>query len=212
MPLLKTLNFDPIATVYLWQIEESVDELLQSVVLHPSDQKRFDSLNHIDKQREFLALRSCLAQHFGENPEVLYYDSGKPYLATEEKLSFSHTKGYSAVIISRDLEVGLDLELFRPGIRKVARKYMREEEKHTILEGSDVEHLLYYWGAKEVMVKITGDRRLDFKKQLRVKPYSHREFQTSDGAVYYSDHHKPVRFIFRHVGELYITLGWEWNW
>lgn len=212
MPLLKTLNFDPLARVYLWRIEESVEELRNSVMLHPSDLKKYKTLNHRDKQAEFLALRSCLALHFEKNPEVFYKNTGKPYLKSPEKISFSHTRGYAAVIISQQLEVGLDLELYRPGIRQVARKYMREEEKLSIRDTTDVEHLLSYWGAKEAMVKITGNRRLDFMKQLRVKPFSYRDLQMTDGAIYRNGHHKPVRFIFRRFGEVYITMGWEWNW
>ena len=212
MPLLKTLNYDPIARVYLWKIDETLEELQDAVTLHPSDQKKYDSLNHLEKQREFLALRSCLSEHFGENPEVHYYATGKPYLKSPEKISFSHTWGYAAAIVSQELEVGLDLELYRPGIQKVARKYMRVEESNTLKDDSSVEHLLSYWGAKEAMIKITGNRRLDFRKQLRVAPYFYSDYMMTEGAVFYDDHHKPMRFVFEQVGEVFICMGWEWNW
>lgn len=209
MALLKTLNFDPVARVYLWKIEESLEDLLQGITLHDSDRQKFETIRHPEKQREFLGLRHCLKAHFGENPPVHYQDSGKPYLEASEFISFSHTHGYSAAIISNGLNVGLDLELYRPGIRKVAPKYMREEEGRTLSESKDVEHLLSYWGAKEVMLKITGNRKLDFRKQLRVNPFHYDVFKQTQGNVYANGSSMGVRIYFRELGDLFVTLGWE---
>ena len=139
-------------------------------------------------------------------------ENGKPFLDQQEKISFSHTRGYSSIIISRSLEVGLDLELYRPGIRKVARKYMRDEESKTLEDETDVEHLLAYWGAKEVMVKITGNRRLDFRRELRVSPFTYRPFQRINGFIYRDGEEKRVRIYTQEVGDLYVTLGWEVTW
>ncbi len=212
MSLLKSLNFGPTAKLYIWKLEETLTELRSRVILHKSDLERYSKISHPEKQGEFLALRCCLREHFGTNPEVFYHQTGKPYLDRSEKISFSHTHGYSAALISEELEVGLDLELYRPGIKKVARKYMRADEIKSLDDTSEVEHLLYYWGAKEVMVKITGNRRLDFKKQLRVRPFSYKDFQNSSGGIYDAEHPIPVRIFFCKIDALYISLGWEWSW
>ena len=212
MPLLKILNFEPLAQVYIWKLEETAGQLLDGIELHDSDREKYNILHHHEKRREFLGLRHCLKLHFGENPPVFYQESGKPFLEKNLKVSFSHTKGYSAVIISDQQEVGLDLELYRPGIRKVARKYMREDETKTLRTESEVEHLLTYWGAKEVMVKITGNRRLDFRKELRVEPFSYQPFQKISGSIFKDGQERPVRIFSQEVGELYVTLGWEMDW
>ncbi len=212
MALLKILNFDPVARVYIWKLEESEDQLLKNIELHPSDRQKFEQLNHPQKRREFLGLRHCLREHFGQNPPVFYLKNGKPYLDREEKISFSHTLGYSSVIISKQQEVGIDLELYRPEIRNIARKYMREEESVSIRNETDVEHLLTYWGAKEVMVKIIGDRRLDFRKELRVSPFAYQPWQKISGRIYKGGEEKPVRIFCQKVGELFVTLGWEMSW
>lgn len=212
MPLLKILNFEPVAQVYIWKLEETAGQLLGGIKLHDSDREKYETLNHPEKKREFLGLRHCLKLHFGENPPVFYQKNGKPYLDNDLKVSFSHTNGYSAVIISDRQEVGLDLELYRPGIKKVARKYLREDESKTLREESAVEHLLAYWGAKEVMVKVTGNRRLDFKKELRIKPFSYLPFQKISGSILNNGIETPVRVFSCEVGELYVTLGWEVDW
>lgn len=212
MALLKILNFNPVATAYIWKLEETADQLLEGIKLHDSDRRKYKSLNHIEKQREFLGLRHCLKEHFGENPPVFYQKNGKPFLKSGQKISFSHTKGYSSMIISDLQEVGIDLELYRPGIKKVARKFMREEESRSLREESEVEHLLTYWGAKEVMVKITGNRRLHFREELRVRPFSYGPFQKTGGSIYKDGREIPVRIFSKEVGELYVSLGWEMDW
>lgn len=208
MALLKTLNFGPVARVYLWRIEESAEELAGTIKLQVAERERLKAIHHPAKKAEFLALRSCLKLAYGTNPPVSYYKNGKPYLENGHYISFSHTTGYAAVAISEQHPVGVDLEFYRPGIKKVARKYMRPEESEVLQIETEVEQLLLYWGAKESMIKIIGDRRMDFKQQLRVRPFHYRAFQSTDGMIYQQGDTVPVNLIFRKVEEVYLTLGW----
>ena len=66
----------------------------------------------------------------GEEKEIGYRSSGKPYLADgSASISISHTKGYVAVLLGGpEKEVGIDVECYGERVRKVAHKFVREDE------------------------------------------------------------------------------------
>ncbi len=209
MPLLVKKEIDTTAVLILWKITEKEDELKQQITLHQSDSERFKRFTHENKRKEFLALRCCLNKYFGQNPEVFYTADGKPYLKNGHYISFSHSRHYAGIMVSKTAEVGIDLELYREGILRIAHKFMRPEEDSSLQENTKIEHTTYYWGAKEVMVKITGDRKHNFLKELLVKPFDYAENTISTGFINAKEYSKEVCLHFEKMGELFITYGWE---
>ncbi len=209
MPLFARKEIDSTAVLLLWKITEEESELLSLITLHTSDKERFKRFTHQNKRKEFLALRCCLSEYFGQNPEVFYTIDGKPYLSNNHFISFSHSRQYAGVMVSKAAEVGLDLELHREGILRIAHKFMRPEEDATVIEENRIAHTTYYWGAKEVMVKITGNRKLNFLKELAVKPFTYSSYQKSTGLINTKTYCKEVCLFFEKQEDLYITYGWE---
>lgn len=207
--MIKRKNVGPRCQVIVWKIEESVEELLAMISLHPSDKEKFGLLHNPEKQREFLALRCCLSDMFGENPPVFYTSNGKPYLEEGGHISFSHTRGFAGMIISRDKRVGIDLEMHRESFRRIAPKFMSESENRCLQKETEIEQLIHYWGAKEVMVKITGNRRHNFKQHLRVAPFTYSPGSCGCGMVVTENLHLPVQFLFDSIDGLHLTYGWE---
>ena len=66
------------------------------------------------RRLEWLAVRVLLFTLLGEERDIAYRPSGKPYLADGSyALSISHTKGYAAVVLGEpDSEVGIDIEQY----------------------------------------------------------------------------------------------------
>ncbi len=209
MPLFTRKEIDSKASLILWEINEKEDDLLSQITLHPSDSERFKRFTHENKRKEFLALRCCLSEYFGENPEVFYTEDGKPYLKNDHFVSFSHSRQYAGIIVSKSVEVGLDLELYREGILRIAHKFMRPEEDASLAEETKIEHITYYWGAKEVMVKITGDRKHNFLTELSVKPFDYSNCVQSTGFISAKNYRKQVCLFFEKKDDLFITYGWE---
>lgn len=73
------------------------------------------------RRLEWLAVRVLLYTLSGEEKEIAYHPSGKPYLADDSaSLSISHTKGYVAVVLGLPgREVGVDIEQYGERVRKV---------------------------------------------------------------------------------------------
>lgn len=211
MPLYQAKSLNNHLSYIIWHIDESEEELREKIVLHPSDQKKLETLTHPAKIKEFLALRCCLSYHFGTNPEVWYTDKGKPYLQDLGFISFSHTQGYAGIIHSDTLEVGMDLEVHRKSIQRIAPKFLRREEARTIDPLHRTGHIIYYWGAKETLLKIEGNRQLNFKQQLRIHPFLYRDQQSTVGRLWNDSGSRNFRLYFEKSGPLYLTYGWKIN-
>lgn len=209
MPLYQRFNISESSSIIIWKIEETEDELMLGIEMHASDKERFQQFTNPKKRNEFLALRQCLVEYFGQNPEVHYNKDGKPFLKNGYHISFSHTDGYAGMIVCDKNPVGIDLELFRERIKRIAHKFLREEEKNSINDTSEVGHLTLYWGAKEVMVKITGNRRLNFINELSVEPFPYQANCETSGSIITTDYHKKIRLFFKSIEDLHITYGWE---
>ena len=91
------------------------------------------------RRLEWLSVRVLLFTLLGEEKEIAYYPSGKPYLADKSaSISISHTRGYVSVIIGEaGKEVGIDIEQYGERVHKVAHKYMRADESLSSYQGTD---------------------------------------------------------------------------
>ena len=172
MPLYRTYKQDNLL-VGVWKVDESSDELcamFDNFSLYESAYSKFTS----DKRKqEWLAVRVLLKELLGgEEKEIVYASSGKPFLKDGSmRVSFSHTKGYVAVAIHPDCEVGVDIEQYGERVKKVASRFMHENEKPSVLAGDEVYTLLLHWSAKETMYKLMEEEAVDFARHLRIHPF-----------------------------------------
>lgn len=208
MPLFSRKSTSFNATIILWKIDESEEELKKGIILSDDETFKLDKITHPHKRKEFLALRCCLKEFYGQNPEVHYHDTGKPYLVNGDYVSFSHTKNFAGIIQSTSANIGLDLELKRERILRIAHKFMSDIEEKSIDEKTRIEHLTYYWGAKEVLVKITGNRHLNFIQQLHIKPFKYKENTKTTGKVVEQHLVRESEIHFEKMDELYLTYGY----
>jgi phosphopantetheinyl transferase len=207
MPIFQQIS-QTFSQIAIWHITESEEELLKVVELHPQERKKYQNFKSHPRRLEFLALRRCLVAIFGQNPNVQYLPNGKPYLNQGGFLSFSHTKNFAAVIYSKTLEVGIDLESFRNSVATVRTKFMRKEECKTLSTANTLKHLTAYWGGKEVILKIEGNRKLDFKKEIRLQPFLQAPTQNTHGFLVQQSGIKNYTLHFKTYPNFLLTYGW----
>ncbi|WP_303318898.1 4'-phosphopantetheinyl transferase superfamily protein [Flavivirga abyssicola] len=178
MPLYKSINPNSQTTVKIWKIDESYDDLMQSIQLKPESLKRVLGMKSELHRRGFLSVR-CLLAEFGYQDSDLFYDEhGKPHLKDGKQISITHSFNFSAVIIS-DLIIGIDIEKQRDKITIIAHKfidyesdYLNEDDKHY------VEKLTAIWCIKESLYKLFATPGLSFKEHCLVIPFSNNDNQT----------------------------------
>lgn len=157
----------------VWKTDETLDELLAML---PSKDVYLQGMQRFKaeyRRLEWLAVRVLLYTLLGEEKEIAYYPTGKPYLAdASASISISHTKGYVAVVLGMpDKEVGIDIEQYGERVRRVAHKFMREDEEASLFRGTEIWSLLLHWSAKETMFKCMNASDVDFREHMRVLPF-----------------------------------------
>ncbi|MEJ6980857.1 4'-phosphopantetheinyl transferase superfamily protein [Pedobacter sp. P351] len=161
----------------IWKIEESAEELYAQLQLRDHEEKVLDGLNNGKRNLHWLSTRVLLRQLLKtENYIDCQVDEhGKPYLPDSSfHISFSHSFDYAAVMISKDKAVGIDIEMIKDKIERVAHKFLVKEEIAFMDPLHKIEHLYICWCAKEAIYKLQGKRNVSFKDDIRLQtfPYS----------------------------------------
>lgn len=158
----------------VWKIEETADELLAMLPhadAYAQEVRRFASEN---RRLEWLAARVLLCAMLGKEKRIAYYSNGRPYLPDDLRhISISHTKGYVAVILGESplAGVGIDIEQYGERVRRVADRFVRNDEVIHSYKDTDIWALLLHWSAKETVYKCLDQPEVDFREHLRVMPF-----------------------------------------
>ena len=175
MPLLKTINFSRIVgtttEILLWKITESLAELSAEVTLNPKNQQRFNGMKSELHQRAFLSVRKLLQLKGYTDFDLEYDQFGKPHLKDGKHISISHSHEYATIIISDEI-TGIDIELQRDKIIRIAYKFVEPEWKFLDKENQEyIRKLTVIWGVKESIFKIRNEAGISFKDHIHVHPF-----------------------------------------
>lgn len=178
MPLYKSISVNSQTTVKIWKIEESYDDLMQPLDLKPESLERVSNMKSQLHQRGFLSVRHLL-RAFGYSDQDLFYDgNGKPHLKDGKYISITHSFTFSGVIVSDD-PVGIDIEMQRDKIAKIAKKFVDYEFDYLETRTEDyVRKLTIIWGIKESLYKLFATPGMLFKEHFLVIPFNISDLET----------------------------------
>jgi 4'-phosphopantetheinyl transferase len=179
MPLHKTITLNASTQILVWEITESYQELFVAVVLNESNLNRLNGMKSEIHQRAFLSVRK-LFQEAGYTDLDLYYDEfGKPHLHDGKHISITHSHQFSAIILSDEV-VGIDIELQREKIIRIADKFADSEFLFLEKENNEeyIRKLTVIWGAKEAVFKIRNEKGISFKDHIKVNAFEMYDSQT----------------------------------
>ncbi|WP_310559506.1 4'-phosphopantetheinyl transferase superfamily protein [Flavobacterium sp.] len=173
MPLFKIINFSPTTQILIWKITETFEELRSKVVLKPKTENRLKAMKSEMHQRAFLSVRMLLKEAGYTDSELHYDEFGKPYFNYGKHISITHSHHFSAIIIS-DETVGIDIEMQREKIIRIADKFINENELNRLRSFNNedyIKKLTVKWGAKEAIYKIRNEKGISFKDHIQVNPF-----------------------------------------
>ncbi|NVJ88271.1 MAG: 4'-phosphopantetheinyl transferase superfamily protein [Flavobacteriaceae bacterium] len=186
MPLYKTITLDNTTKVLIWKIEESIDELKNGIELTKSSLARFNSMKSELHQKGFLSIRHLLNKVGLQDADITYDEFGKPHLK-KGFISITHSFQFTAIIISEDKIVGIDIEKKREKILKIAHKFTPIEEYRTIANTDAlISKLTIVWGAKESLYKIYGKKNLLFLQHIYIEDFKFEDHKTT-GEIRYKN-------------------------
>jgi 4'-phosphopantetheinyl transferase len=176
-----SLDISPIDCDRLWQF------------LSEDERSRSDRFKKEYLKRNFIAargnLRIILAQWLNCEPREIYFqygDRGKPYLQTSQTtrnsqeiyFNLAHSQNMAIYAVSRDRDVGIDLEFMNPkcDFEGIAKRYFLPSEQQVIQYLGDRDRNLaiqaFYraWTLKEAYGKATGAGIANLLESLEVAP------------------------------------------
>ena len=184
-------------TVGIWKVDETVEQLCSMFHQFSVYEEGFARFSSEKRKQEWLAVRVLLKELCGEEKTIAYLPSGKPYLEDGSlHVSFSHTNGYVAVAIHPSVEVGIDIEQYGTRVRRVASRFIREDEWVSVDAGDETYALLLHWSAKETMFKLMEDAGVDFIDHLHILPFEPKDSGIFKAREYRSD--KEQEFLIHY--------------
>ena len=162
--------------IHLWKCffeTELVDSAKFQRLLSNCESQRAARFVYRHDRRRYIffhgALRTILGAYTHVQPHLLEFSQnkyGKPFILTRDnscklQFSLSHSKDIALIAITRDREVGVDVEYIRPmqDAREITRKYFSCVERRIMLQlEDDVFNEMFFvcWTQKEAFIKAIG--------------------------------------------------------
>ena len=170
MPLHQRVNIDEQTRILIWHIDEPLEQLKKDFKLSKTDEFRFQKRKILSHQKEFFASRRLLLEA-GIPPHFLNHDpNGIPRLESGQQISISHTKTLAGIALGTK-PLGIDIEVFRPKIHRIATRFLHTEESFALKDDHVIEKLTLIWTAKEALYKALNQKGIIFSEQLLVTPF-----------------------------------------
>ena len=163
MPIFFQHQINETTRLGIWKIEETEEFFLSNVPLQKE-------VTHPHKRLQHLAGRFLLQFLFPDFPYELIRiaDTRKPYLPDEQyHFSISHCGDFAAAIVSRDLRVGIDIEIPSEKVERIKAKFLTEAEISKF-ETQNSGLLTLLWSAKEAVFKWYAAGKVDFRQHIQI--------------------------------------------
>jgi phosphopantetheinyl transferase (holo-ACP synthase) len=194
----------------VWKIDECMEELLSMIPNQKREEyeREIQHFSSTHRRLEWISIRILLYILLGEEKKIRYRSTGKPYLSDYSYyISISHTHRYAAIILSSVTEVSIDIEQYGERIRRIAHKFMHDDEQPSIYLNSDVWSLLLHWSAKEVMFKSMDTSFIDFRKHFRIYP-----FQIQEKGIFQAKEYNTIKqqdFLIHYLVRPEFVMTWQ---
>lgn len=190
MALLKTIESGVREKIYIYGIDSN-DILDFNKYKLTRFKSIVESIKSPNKQLEVYARNKLFYHHFKEEVALVKNNFGAPEcLPKEVNISFSHSYPYVVLYTHPHDVCGIDVELIREKVLKIAHKFCKPNELNLIQ--SSVEATLI-WSAKETAFKIFQKGGLDFKQHI------HINFIDNDKIYGHFNKEKSTDFAFNYT-------------
>jgi len=168
----------------VWKIEEDQNALLDLVALDNDEKKKYNSFSSTSRKLEFLSVRALLSELIGRETKIVYNKNNKPFLNDGSRfISISHSHKLTAILLSSNEKVGIDLEFMSTNIAALAFKFINRKEKVTKEIDERRYHLYIHWCAKEALYKICDKEGISIRNNITIDPFKVNESGEIKGHV-----------------------------
>ncbi len=156
----------------VWKIEEDLHSLSELIELDNEEKRKFNSFSSTSRKLEFLSVRALLSELLGKEARIVYNKNNKPFLKDGSRfISISHSHKLTAILLSTNEKVGIDLEFMSTNITAIALKFLNRKEKVAKEQEKRKYHLYIHWCAKEALYKICDKEGISIRKNITIEPF-----------------------------------------
>ncbi len=145
-------------------------------LLNDSEAKRFHEFSSIKRKYEYLSTRILKEQLF-PGTTIEYDCQGAPFIAGKPHISISHSSGCSAIAVSEEHILGLDVEPPGEKAKRLYSKFLNGDECR-FLDTKNELLMTRAWSCKEALLKLCRRKGLIFKRDLIIHSYDDHEIFT----------------------------------
>ena len=169
----------------VWKIEEDLNTLLDLALLDNDEKKKYKGFSSNSRKLEFLSVRALLSELIGREAKIVYNKNNKPFLKDGSRfISISHSYKLTAILLSTNEKVGIDLEYMSSNIAALAFKFINRKEKITKEKEERRYHLYVHWCAKEALYKICDKEGISIRNSITIEPFIVKESGEIKGQVH----------------------------
>ena len=169
----------------VWKIEEDLETLLNMVILDPEERKKYKGFRSNSRKLEFLSVRALLSELLGKDARIVYNKNNKPFLKNGSHfISITHSQRLTAILLSTNEQVGIDLEYMSQNIAAFAFKFLNRKEKVAKEQEERKYHLYIHWCAKEALYKICDKEGISIRNNITVEPFELKDAGELKGKVH----------------------------
>lgn len=186
MGISKITRINKHSQLGLWKIEESTDELLKMLALTPMESDLLSRITHPQRKKQWLAYRVLIKKmlNITKALDINYDVSGTPRILNHfTYVSVTHSGPFSAAILHKKYQAGIDLEEITPRIIRVKEKFLSPEELRSPDTARDPEQLTAYWCAKEAIFKARTCHISSLKEQIYIHPFDVKTLPVVQGMI-----------------------------
>ena len=121
-------------------------------------------------KKGYLAVRKALTTLGPSLQELIISPEGAPELS-QNHCSLSHTQHYAVAVVGQQ-SIGVDIEVHRPKIERISKKFVHKEEEVHHLKTNPIAWLTRLWTAKEAIYKAVRQPGLALAEEIVVAPFT----------------------------------------
>ena len=190
----------------VWKITENLDDLVSRISLNEEDLNTLDKFTYLPRKLEWLSVRALLNEMTQNNFSIVYNGNRKPFIKGNTfHISISHSRDLTSLLLSREKQVGIDLEFMSHRISNLAYKFISEDEYITTDKELRKYHLYIHWCAKEALYKICDKQDINFRDNLKIEPFQPQEKGELRGWVSNSMRNESFKLRYFSLGNYIIV-------
>lgn len=158
----------------IWQITESIEELLKYLYLNKEEFDTLESFKSEKRKKQWMSYRALIRSIVQADfiYRIYYDENNKPFLVNPPRaISVSHTDGYSAILINENINEnrGLDIELISNQALKLKNKFLTIEEEKLLPKNDIKLYTTLFWSAKESVYKKINIKNIYLKSNINIE-------------------------------------------